>query len=395
MKKERKESGVGSAVRKIDSIQLLTGQPMYVDDMPKPEGCLVVKLLRSPHAHAMITEISTDEAMKIPGVVAVYTYRDVPQERYTEAGQTYPETSPHDRLIIDPHLRHVGDIVAIVAAENEESADLALGAISVKYEVLPAILDFHTALDNETVIHPEDDYHALCPFTGADPKRNLCATGDDSDGDVEEVLKTCDIVIEHPYHIKAVNQVPFETFRTLTYMDTYERLHVVSSTQIVFHVRRILSHAIGIPKSKIVVEKMRIGGGFGSKQTAVSEVYPAFVTHKTGRPAMIIYTRKESLEAGSPRHEMEVNVRLGAMKDGRIRAIDLRTLSNAGAYGEHSWATVGLSGHKSIPLYTSSLEAFRFHYDVVYTNVQSSGAYRGFGATQGIFPSIRTFRHRK
>ncbi len=376
---------VGAAVRKIDAMQLLTGKPVYVDDMPKPEGCLTVKLLRSPHAHAVITAISVEEAEKIPGVVAVYTYRDVPNERYTEAGQTYPETSPHDRLILDPHLRHVGDPVAIVAAENEESADAALDAIAVEYEVLPAVLDFHTALDNETIVHPEDNYHALCPFTGADPKRNLCATGADGDGDVEAVFKTCDVIISHPYHIKAVNQVPLETFRTLTYMDAFGRMHVTSSTQIVFHVRRIIAHALGISKSDIVVEKPRIGGGFGAKQTAVCEVYPAFVTHKTGRPAMIIYTRKEALEAGSPRHEMEINVRLGAMKDGTIRAIDMYSLSNTGAYGEHGWATVGLTGHKSIPLYTSSLEAFRFRYDVVYTNVQSSGAYRGFGATQGIF----------
>jgi len=171
----------------------------------------------------------------------------------------------------------------------------------------------------------------------------------------------------------------------VTRTDEYGRLHVLSSTQIVFHVRRILAHALGLPKSKICVEKARIGGGFGAKQTAVSEVYPAFVTVKTGRPAKLVYTRKESLEAGSPRHEMEINVTLGARKDGTIRAISMYSLSNTGAYGEHGWATVGLTAHKSIPLYTRSVEAFRFCYDVVYTNVQSSGAYRGFGATQGIF----------
>jgi len=377
--------GVGASVRKKDSMQLLTGKPVYLDDLPEPAGCLTVRLLRSPHAHAMIQTIDTRKALEIPGVIAVYTWEDVPSERYTEAGQTYPETSPHDRLILDRHLRHVGDPVAIIAAENEEAADRALNAVSVTYECLPAVLDFHTALDNPSVIHPEENWHALCGFTDGNPKRNLCASGEEGEGDVEAIFSDCDIVIHHPYHVKAVNQVPFETFRTFTEMDAYGRLHIISSTQIVFHIRRIVAHALGIPKSKICVEKTRIGGGFGAKQTAVSEIYPAFVTWKTGRPAKIVYTRKESLEAGSPRHEMEIDVRLGAAKDGTVRAIDIHALSNTGAYGEHGWATVGLTAHKSIPLYTASVEAFRFRYEVVYTNVQSSGAYRGFGATQGIF----------
>ena len=176
-----------------------------------------------------------------------------------------------------------------------------------------------------------------------------------------------------------------EPFTTYADFDRYGRLHIISSTQIVFHTRRILSRALGIPKSKIRVEKPRIGGGFGAKQTAVCEVYPAFVAMKTGRPAMICYTREEAQIAGSPRHEMEITVKLGATKEGKIRVMDLYTLSNSGAYGEHGPTTVGLSGHKSIPLYTGSLEAHRFGYDVVYTNHQAAGAYRGYGATQGIF----------
>ncbi len=198
-------------------------------------------------------------------------------------------------------------------------------------------------------------------------------------------LADCDIVLERTYHTKAFNQAMMEPFTTYADFDRYGRLHIISSTQIVFHTRRILSRALGIPKSKIRVEKPRIGGGFGAKQTAVCEVYPAFVAMKTGRPAMICYTREEAQIAGSPRHEMEITVKLGATKDGRIRAMDLYTLSNSGAYGEHGPTTVGLSGHKSIPLYTGSLEAHRFGYDVVYTNHQAAGAYRGYGATQGIF----------
>ena len=175
-----------------------------------------------------------------------------------------------------------------------------------------------------------------------------------------------------------------ETFRTFCTIDTYGRLHVVSSTQIVFHCRRIISHALGISPSMIRVTKPRIGGGFGAKQTSVSEIYPAFVTWMTKKPSKIIFSRKESLSASSPRHEMQMHVRLGATKDGIVKGIDLYTLSNTGAYGEHGPTTVGLSGHKSIPLYGKA-EAFRFVSDVVYTNVMSAGAYRGYGATQGLF----------
>lgn len=373
---------VGQPVRKKDAMALVTGQPVFTDDLA-PRDCLIVKVLRSPHANAMVKSIRTDIAKKVPGIEAVYTWEDVPKERFTMAGQTYPEPSPYDRLILDPHVRFVGDPVAIVAGEDEACVDRALKMIKVEYEVLPAILDLHEAKDNPVLIHPEDNWKSLCPV-GADNKRNLCASGESHDGDVEAVLADCDVVVEGSYLVKANQQAMMETFRTVCYLDTYGRLNVLSSTQIVFHARRILSNALGIPKSKIRVFKPRIGGGFGAKQTVVSEVYPAFVTWMTKKPSKMIYTREESQIASSPRHEMEVSVKVGADKDGRIRAIDVYTLSNTGAYGEHGPTTVGLSGHKSIPLYGSA-EAHRFAYDVVYTNVMSSGAYRGYGATQGIF----------
>ncbi len=374
---------IGKSIRKKDAQQLLLGKPVFTDDIT-PGDCLVVKVLRSPHAHAIVTKIDISKAMLVPGIVAVYTHHDSPQERFTMAGQTYPEPSPRDRLLLDKHLRFVGDAVAIIAGEDEKAVDKAMKLIKVQYEVLEPLLDFRKAKDNPILIHPEDSWNAPCPV-GADNKRNLVANDTCGDGDVEKILSECDHVVEHTYHVQAANQAMMETFRTYTEMDRYGRLHVISSTQIVFHCRRIIANALGIPKSKVHVEKPRIGGGFGAKQTVVAEVYPAFVTWKTGRPAKMIYTREESQIAASPRHAMDVTVRLGAMKDGTIRALDVYTLSNSGAYGEHGPTTVGLSGHKSIPLYTGGLEAYRFSYDVVYTNVQSSGAYRGYGATQGIF----------
>ena len=379
----KKYNAINQPVRKKDSMQLLLGKPVYVEDIA-PKDALAVKLLRSPHANAIVEEINVSVAKKVPGVVDIYTWEDVPKQRFAIAGQTYPEPSPYDRLILDRHVRFVGDVVAIIAAENEKAALKAMKLIKVKYKILEPVLDFHQAKDNEILVHPEEDWLAQVPV-GGDAKRNLVASEISGDGDVDAVLADCDEVLEHAYHMRSFNQAMMETFRTYTELDRYGRLHVISSTQIVFHVRRILSRALGIPKSKIRVENPRIGGGFGAKQTAVSEVYPAFVTLKTGRPAQLIFTREESQIAGSPRHEMEVRVRLGADKDGHIRGLDLYTLSNSGAYGEHGPTTVGLSGHKSIPLYTGGLEAFRFGYDVVYTNTMAAGAYRGYGATQGIF----------
>ena len=374
---------VGKPLRKKDSMQLLLGKPLYTDDLV-PRNALKVRLLRSPHANAMVREIRTDAAKKVPGVVDIYTWEDVPATRFAIAGQTYPEPSPYDRLIIDRHVRFAGDVVAIIAAETEKAAEKAMKLIRAQYDVLEPVLDFRTAKDNPVLVHPEEDWFPPCQV-GGDNRRNLVASGVDAQGDVEGVMARCEIVLDRTYHTKAFNQAMMETFRTYTELDRYGRLHVVSSTQIVFHCRRILSRALGIPKSRIRVEKPRIGGGFGAKQTAVCEVYPAFVTLKTGRPAELIFSREESQIAGSPRHEMQIRVRLGADRDGTIRALDLYTLSNTGAYGEHGPTTVGLSGHKSLPLYTGNLEAFRFGYDVVYTNHQAAGAYRGYGATQGIF----------
>lgn len=373
---------VNKAVPKVDSKALITGKPVYTDDLA-PKDCLVVKVLRSPYAHALIQEIKTDTAMKVPGIVCVLTYQDCPNKRFTMAGQTYPEPSPYDRLILDQRVRFVGDAVAIVAGETEEAVDRSLKMIKVKYEVLEPLLDFRKAKDNEILVHPEDNWESLCPV-GADNKRNLCASEENVYGDLEGTFAKCKYVVEETYHTKANQQAMMETFRTFTYMDAYGRLNVVSSTQVTFHVRRILATALDIPKSKIRVIKPRIGGGFGAKQTVVTEVYPALVTMKTGRAAKIIYTREESMIASSPRHEMELTVRVGADENGIIKSMDVYTLSNTGAFGEHGPTTVGLTGHKSIPLY-GKIEAFRFAFDVVYTNVMSAGAYRGYGATQGIF----------
>lgn len=373
---------VNKPVPKTDAMSLVTGKPVYTDDLA-PSDCLIVKILRSPHANAWVEEIKTDAAKKIEGIACVLTYEDVSHKRFTLAGQTAPEISPWDRYIIDKHVRFVGDPVAIVAGETEEAVDKALKRIKVKYRVEEAVLDIHTAKDNPILVHPEDDWYMPIP-AGGDNKRNLCASNVEEVGDVDAMLEKCAYTVDQVYHTKANQQTMMETFRTYCYMDHFQRLTVVSSTQIPFHIRRIVGNALNIPSSKVRVIKPRIGGGFGAKQSSVSEVFPALVTWVTGRPSKIVFSRKESMIASSPRHEMEVHIRMGADENGIVKAIDLYTLSNTGAYGEHGPTTVGLSGHKSIALYRHT-EAYRFAYDVVYTNMQAAGAYRGYGATQGIF----------
>ena len=373
---------VNKPVPKTDAMTLVTGKPVYTDDLA-PSDCLIVKILRSPHANAWVEEIKTEAAKKIEGIACVLTYEDVSHKRFTLAGQTAPEISPWDRYIIDKHVRFVGDPVAIVAGETEEAVDKALKRIKVKYRVEEAVLDIHTAKDNPILVHPEDDWYMPIP-AGGDNKRNLCSSNVEEVGDVDAMLEKCAYTVDQVYHTKANQQTMMETFRTYCYMDHFQRLTVVSSTQIPFHIRRIVGNALNIPSSKVRVIKPRIGGGFGAKQSSVSEVFPALVTWVTGRPSKIVFSRKESMIASSPRHEMEVHIRMGADENGIVKAIDLYTLSNTGAYGEHGPTTVGLSGHKSIALYRHT-EAYRFAYDVVYTNMQAAGAYRGYGATQGIF----------
>lgn len=367
---------------KKDSMALVTGKPVYTDDIA-PKDCLIVKVLRSPYAHAKIKKVDAAIARKVPGIAGVFTHEDMPKTRFTIAGQTYPELSPYDRRILDDRVRFVGDAAAIVAGIDEKCVDRALKLIKVEYEVLEPVLDFRTAKDHPVVVHPEEDWKELIEV-GGDQKRNLIASNEVAYGNVEDVFAACDIVVEGTYHTKAYQQAMMETFRAYSYLDPYGRMTIVSSTQVPFHVRRVMATALELPKSQVRVIKPRIGGGFGAKQTVVMEMYPAIVTKLTGKPAKMIYSRYESQIASSPRHAADVTAKIGATKDGEIKVITVHSLWNAGAYGEHSPTTVTLSGHKSISLY-NSIEAFRFTYEVVYTNTIAAGAYRGYGATQGLF----------
>ncbi|MDF2672489.1 MAG: aldehyde oxidase, partial [Clostridiales bacterium] len=373
---------VGKGVAKLDGMAIATGKPVYTEDLAVA-NTLIVKILRSPHAFARIKAIDTKRAEEIEGVECILTYKDVPNTRFTLAGQSYPEPSPYDSLILDPIVRYVGDEVAIIAAVDEKIALKAMKLIKVDYEIFEPVLDFEKAVGHKSIVHPEEDVH--CNFDiGMDKEKNIAATQKIEKGDVEEELKRCDIVVEDTYYTQAQAHCMMETYRSFNYLDHVGRLVVISSTQIPFHIKRQLSRALQIPSSRIRVIKPRIGGGFGGKQTGVVEIYSAIVTLKTGKPAMIIYDRKETFESTNSRQAMRIKVRMGADKEGYIRAIDIDGLTDTGAYGEHASTVIGLVAEKTLPLYNKT-KAMRFTGKAVYTNKLSGAAFRGYGATQGTF----------
>ncbi len=373
---------VGKSIPKIDGMAIATGKPVYTEDLA-PANALVVKLLRSPHAFARIRSIDVSKASKLKGIACVLTYKDVPRARFTLAGQSYPEPSPYDRLILDEIVRYVGDEVAIVAAADEETAEKAMKLIKVDYEVFEPVLDYEKAIDHRAVVHSESDLH--CNFDiGMQKDRNIASSQKVEVGNVEEELQKCAVVVEETCYTKAQAHCMMETYRAFSYLDHTGRLVVVSSTQIPFHVRRQLARALNTPASRIRVIKPRIGGGFGGKQTGAVEMFAAIVTLRTGKPAKIIYDRKETFTATNSRHAMRLKVRLGADSEGFIRVVDIEGLSDTGAYGEHASTTFGVVGEKTLPLYNKT-RAVRFMGNVVYTNKMPAGAFRGYGATQGTF----------
>lgn len=372
---------VGKSIAKIDGMAIATGKPVYTDDLASKDA-LIVKILRSPHAHAKIKNIDIKRALMIEGVECVLTYKDVPDTRFTLAGQSYPEPSPYDRLILEDTVRYVGDEVAIIAAIDEKTAVKAMRMIKVEYEVLEPVLDFEKATESNVLVH--DNYRHTNFDIGMNREKNIVSTHNYTKGDVDKVMNDCDIVVEESYYTQPQLHGMMETYRSYNYLDHMGRLVVVSSTQIPFHVRRHLSRALNIPSSKIRVIKPRIGGGFGGKQTACVEIFSAIVTLKTGKPAKIIYDRRETLNCSTSRHAMKLNVKIGATKEGIIKVIDIDAISDTGAYGEHASTTFGLVGEKTMPMY-NKLEASRFKGHVVYTNKMPAGAFRGYGASQGCF----------
>ena len=377
---KKKMRVVNNKTPSVDGKGLMQGRSFYTDDLAE-QNSLTIKILRSPHAFARIKSIDVSEAQKLNGVALVLTYKDVPHVSFSRAGQGYPEPSPHDKFILDEYVRYVGDEVAMVAAIDEETANDALKLIKVEYEVLEPVLDFETAYENKSVIHPEDGINEMFPI-GFEPKKNVAASYEMEVGNVEEELKKSDVIVDETFYSQAQAHAMLETHSSNARLDEHNRLVIYSSTQTPFHMRRILATTLGMPVSQIRVIKPRVGGGFGGKQAFHGEFFCALTTLRTGKPSRCVYTREEVFGSSYTRHPMRIQMKIGAMKDGRINAIDCRALSDTGAYGEHALTVFMIVGSKVLPLY-NKVDAVRFGGRVVYTNHVSAGAYRGYGAIQG------------
>lgn len=376
---------IGQSIEKIDGIAITTGEPVYTDDY-QVDGELYVHIVRSPHAFAKILSIDSSKLKGlhgIPGIELILTWEDVPNVRFTVAGQSYPEPSPYDRKILDQIVRYVGDPVAIIAAIDKETAIDGERKLKIEYEIMNPVLDPREALTHKSIIHPEDDLFTHFDF-GTDQKTNVAGTYATGFGDIDDAYDTSFIKLERTYSSQAQAHAMMETYRSRAYLDDDSRLTLVTSTQIPFHVRRIAAQALEMKEENVRVLKPRIGGGFGGKQSIATELFAGIVTLRTGKPCKVVYNRKESFSTSSSRHMMEFKVRLGATADGIIQAIDLDALSDTGAYGEHCWTVLMVAGHKSLPLYNRA-KASRYRGTAVYTNKMPAGALRGYGVTQAIF----------
>ena len=369
---------VGRPEIKVDAVKLAKGKPAFTDDINLP-GMLYAEMLTSPHAHARIRNIDTSKAKALQGVHAVLTYKDIPRVIYASGGQSWPNPKPWDQVSLDNKVRFVGDRVAVVAAETPEIAREAIKLIEVDYEVLPHVLDPREASKpGAPVIHDEPDAVGI-----PDASRNLVNVVDAAWGDVDKIFAECDRIFENTYYTPKQQHVHIEPHICITYWDEDERLVVRTSTQVPFHARRMLSPLIGLPVKRIRVIKPRIGGGFGGKQEMLIEDLAAHLTLATNRPVRLEYSREHEFTSSRTRHPMFVTFKVGVMNDGTIRALDMSVISDTGAYGTHSLTVASVAGLRGLSTYKA--DALRFHADIYYTNKVPSGAFRGYGAPQGMF----------
>ncbi len=393
---------IGKDREKVDAARLALGERAFVEDRVDADACHL-KMLASPHAHAWIKSIDASAAEAMPGVVAVLTHLNCPDQVYTTAGQGYPEPSPYDQRMFSRKVRYVGDRVAAVLAESPEEARAALEAIKVEYQVLKPVLSIAEArAQGAPLVHSgEVSYLAGDPPPGtstegdgrddpivyqfplgSDPHRNLAASAADGIGDVEAGFAEADVVIERNYKTNRVQCTPMEPHVVYARIDS-GRLVLRASTQVPWHVRRIVARAIGISENKVRVIKERVGGGFGAKQDVVVEDVAGYLAWKTGRPVFFRYGREEEFIASRTRHAMEISVKLGAKRDGRLTAILMRLDADTGPYGQHCLTVPMNAISKSLPLLLC--DNARFEVKSYYTNLSPAGAYQGYGAPKGSF----------
>ncbi|HEY9053372.1 MAG TPA: molybdopterin-dependent oxidoreductase Mo/Fe-S-binding subunit [Rectinemataceae bacterium] len=393
---------VGKDREKVDADVLVRGERAFVEDRVPPDACWI-ELVGSPFAHAWISEIDTSEAEAMPGVLAVLTCENCPPISYTTAGQGFPEPSPYDQRMFPRKVRHVGDRVAAVLARTREEAKAAAKAIRVTYEVLEPVLSIAQAkAPGAPVIHSGDvSYVSGSPPEGtgvrgdgrddpviyqfplhSDPHRNLAASAQAGIGDTERGFAGADIIIERSYKANRVQSAPLEPHTVFACVDS-SRLVLRASTQVPWHVRRIVARIVGLPEHKVRVIKERVGGGFGAKQDIVVEDIAGYLAWITRRPVYFRYTREQEFIASRTRHAMEISVKLGARRDGRLTAILMRLDADTGPYGQHCLTVPMNAISKSLPLLLC--DNARFEVKSYYTNLSPAGAYQGYGAPKGSF----------
>lgn len=369
---------VGKAEHKVDGIKLAAGRPAFTDDVAI-DGMLHGALLTSPLAHARIKMIDTSEARALEGVHAVLTHKDIPRVKHASGGQSYPQPPPFDQVCLDDKVRHVGDRVAVVAAETPRLAQRALRLIDVAYEVLPHVLDAEEArAAGAPVIHDELDTEGIYSA-----QHNIVHHIEADEGDPDEEWSKADVVFEREYRTSQQQHTHIEPHVCITYWDPDGRLVVRTSTQVPFHIRRMLAPLIGLSERDIRVMKPRIGGGFGNKQEMILEDLCAHLTMATGRPVRMEYDRRQEFTSSRSRHPTVQRYRIGVTEEMEVVATELDLLGDTGAYGTHGLTVNMVAGQKGLTLYNTPYSSFLC--DVVYTNKPTAGAFRGYGAMQCFF----------
>lgn len=370
----QKTQVVGKPEQKVDGQQLVQGRPVFTDDI-HIEGMLYGVLITSPVAHARIKNIDATKALALNGVHAVLTHKDIPRVKHASGGQSYPQPPPYDQVCLDDKVRHVGDRVAVVAAETLEIATRAANLIKVEYEKLPVAIDPQDAMSDGTpIIHDEIDTEGIY-----DPSRNIVHHIEEEVGDVDKAFADAEHVFEGEYRTPKQQQVHMEPHVCITYWDEDNRLVIRTSTQVPFHIRRMVAPLIGLPVSRIRVIKPRIGGGFGNKQEMILEDLCAHLTLKTRRPVRMELTRKQEFTSTRSRHPQIIRYKIG-VTDEKLIAAELYVIGDTGAYGAHGLTVQMVGGFKGLTLYNPPNA--RFICDVVYTNTPPAGAFRGYGSMQ-------------